>query len=248
MNRNSNQIGISQRIRLEWLEQTANLVLAGNEQNSIKPFIDNLLKDKVSIGGSAERSNREKTITILMKIWFNLPPGLIALRDQGLDILKRLPLKERIAVHWGMTIAVYPFWAAVATHVGRFLKLQGTAVGSHIQRRLREQFGERETVTRAAQRVIRSFVDWGVLEDTGNRGVYRQGQIFPINDPELITWLMEASLHALFKSSAAPGNLVKDPCLFPFRIMSVPLENLVKLSKRLELVRHGLDEELIILK
>lgn len=29
------------------------------------------------------------------------------------------------------------------------------------QRRMREEYGERETVSRATQRVLRSFIDWG---------------------------------------------------------------------------------------
>ena len=38
MTRRSDQIGFSQRVRLEWLEQTANLVLAGMTRlRSTKP-------------------------------------------------------------------------------------------------------------------------------------------------------------------------------------------------------------------
>ena len=33
MTKRTEQIGFSQRVRLEWLEQTANLVLAGNRQS-----------------------------------------------------------------------------------------------------------------------------------------------------------------------------------------------------------------------
>ena len=50
-----NQIGVSQRIRLEWLEQTSNLVLAGNDRPAIFAALQELLKDKVSVGGDAEQ-------------------------------------------------------------------------------------------------------------------------------------------------------------------------------------------------
>ena len=75
MNYRENQIGFSQRIRLEWLDQTANLVLAGNDKPAIIAALQELLKDKVSVGGDAERGNREKIITILMKVWLNVPRG-----------------------------------------------------------------------------------------------------------------------------------------------------------------------------
>jgi len=41
------------------------------------------------------------------------------------------------------------------------------------QRRIKEQLGEREAVSRAARRVLRCFVDWGVLQDTSEKGVYQ---------------------------------------------------------------------------
>jgi len=48
------------------------------------------------------------------------------------------------------------------------------------QRRIKEQLGEREAVSRAARRVLRCFVDWGVLQDTSEKGVYQSAQ-FTIN-------------------------------------------------------------------
>jgi len=73
MTRRSDQIGFSQRVRLEWLEQTANLVLAGNDKAAVNEALQELLKDKVSAGGQAERGNREKIITILLKTWEATP-------------------------------------------------------------------------------------------------------------------------------------------------------------------------------
>ncbi len=130
MNNRQKQIGFSQRIRLEWLQYTANLVLAGNDKGAVSSSLQELLKDKVSVGGKAVRGNKEKAITILMKIWLNVPGELEAVRDDGLELLKTLPRKDQIAVHWGMAMAAYPFWATVAANTGRLLRLQGTAAAS----------------------------------------------------------------------------------------------------------------------
>jgi len=248
MNNHTNQIGFSQRVRLEWLEITANLVLAGNNKFAINEALQELLKDKVSIGGEAERGNREKIITILMKVWLNVPRGLEALRVEGLELLKRVPCPNRIAIHWGMVMAVYPFWASVASHVGRFLKLQGSATAAHIQRRIREQYGERETVSRATRRVLRSFIDWGVLSDIGIKGVYNQGLSMTIEDPQIASWLVEASLLTRANGCAPLKDLVENTSLFPFRLKHVTAENLLSASPRLELLRHGLDDELVMLR
>ena len=89
MTRRIDQIGFSQRVRLEWLEQTANLVLAGNDKAAINDALQTLLIDKVSVGGQAERGNREKIVTILLKVWQSVPPQLESLRAEGLELLSR---------------------------------------------------------------------------------------------------------------------------------------------------------------
>ena len=119
MNQRNSQVGFSQRIQLEWLVHTANLVLAGSGKEEIEKALQELLQDQLSVGGKAKRGNREKAITNLLKIWVTVPKSLKPLRDDGLKLLQRLPFKEHLAVHWGMSMAVYPFWGAVAGVTGR---------------------------------------------------------------------------------------------------------------------------------
>jgi len=248
MNTRKNQVGFSQRTRLEWFERTANLVLAGNDKAAINDALQDLLNDKVSIGGEATRGNREKIITILMKVWLTVPAELEPLRVDGLELLRRLPLRDHMAVHWGMIMAVYPFWFNVAIQVGRLLSLQGSAAAAHVQRRVREQYGERQTVSRAARRVLSTYRDWGVLSNSDTAGVYTAGSSLAIDDAQLIAWLVEACLHARFDRRAPLEELVGSPGLFPFRIAPVSVESLVAASSRLGVLRHGLDQNLAMLR
>ncbi len=248
MTRRTDQIGFSQRVRLEWLEQTANLVLAGNDKTAVNDALQELLKDKVSVSGQAERGNREKIITILLKAWLTVPSDLESLRVEGLELLKRLPRPDHLAIHWGMVMAVYPFWSGVAVQAGRLLRLQGSAAAAHVQRRVREQYGERETVSRAARRVLRSYVDWGVLQETGAKGIYTVGTTLAVDDFRLIAWLAEASLHSRGSGSAPLRDLIDSPNFFPFRIRPIQAESLVAASRRLDSLRHGLDDDLVLLR
>ncbi len=253
MTRRTDQIGFSQRVRLEWLEQTANLVFAGYDKAAINEALQDLLKDKVSVGGRSKGSNRNKIISILRKIWVTTPAELIPLRNDGLAFLSTQsaslsPHHLSLVIHWGMVMAVYPFWSGVATQTGRLLRLQGSAAAAHVQRRVREQYGERETVSRAARRVLRSYLDWGVLQETGAKGVYSAGATLAVEDSRLIAWLAEASLHARANGSASLKDLIHSPSLFPFRIAPVSGESLEAASRRLYLFRHGLDEELVMLR
>ena len=62
-------------------------------------------------------------------------------------------------VHWCMCMAACPFFGTAADAAGRLLRLQGTAAAAQIQHRLRERLGERETVARAARRVLMASID-----------------------------------------------------------------------------------------
>ena len=91
-------------------------------------------------------------------------------------------------------------------------------------------------------------MDWEVLEETGKRGIYAGGDPTPVEDAELIAWLMEASLHARSNGTAALKELLDSPSLFPFQLRPIPSNELAAASSRLSLVRHGLDGELIVLR
>lgn len=248
MSRRDAQIGFSQRIRLEWFEHTARLILAGNDKAEINDSLQVLLRERVSVGGASVRGNREKIITILLKTWLTVPREREKLRDEGLEIFQGLPRKDRIAVHWGMVMAAYPFWGAVAANTGRLLRLQGKASAVHVQRRVKEQYGERETASRAARRILRTFIDWGVLNDTQDNGVYDQGQQYRIEEPRLIAWMAEASLFARSNGSAAIRDLLVSPSIFPFHMTHVSAEHLASLSPRLDILRYGLGDDLAMLR
>jgi hypothetical protein len=248
MTRRTDQIGFSQRVRLEWLEQTANLILAGNDKAAVNDALQELLKDKVSVGGQAERGNREKIITILLKTWLTVPSELESLRVEGLELLKRVPRCDLLAIHWGMVMAVYPFWSGVATQTGRLLRLQGSASAAHVQRRVREQYGERETVSRAARRVLRSYLDWSVLKETKSKGIYTSGTTLSVEDPRLIAWLTEAALHARANGSARLRDVLVSPDFFPFQIKPIHAESIGSSSPRLDILRHGLDDAIVMLR
>ena len=240
------QIGFSQRIQLDWLERTASLLLQGHSRGEIQTVLQEMLQGRLSVGGTAERGNREKAISILLKIWVTVPRELMSFRNDGLAHLNRLPLTEHRAVHWGMTIAVYPFVGAVAETVGRLLRLQGSCVAVQVQRRVREQLGERETVARAARRVLRCFIDWGVLQEAKEKGVYHAAPVRSVRDKKLAAWLIEATLLVNGSNVAPLKAIVQSPSLFPFVVGQLSIGDLEG-HDRLEWFRQGLDEEMVML-
>jgi hypothetical protein len=241
------EVGFSQRVRLEWLQHTVMLLLAGRPREEIKATLQELLQDQLSVGGTAERGNREKAITILLKIWVSVPTHLEALRNDGLDLLKQLPAHDHLAVHWGMTLAVYPFFGIVADNVGRLLRLQGSVTAAQVQKRVREQLGERETVARAARRVLRCFVDWKVLEEAKEKGVYQGAPPRRVQNTALAAWLIEAVLTASRVQAGTLSGITQGPVLFPFAIEPFTTAT-IESRTRLEVFRQGLDETFVTLR
>ena len=209
-------VGFSQRLQLDWLEHTAMLILAGHTRAHVVTALQDLLRHELSIGGTAPRGNREKAITMLLQIWVATPRHLRPFRDEGLAHVQRLPVDDRIAVHWGMAMAVYPFFGAVAEAVGRLVRLQGTCAAAHVQRRIREQLGERETVARAVRRTLRCFVNWGTLLETGERGVYQAAPARPVQDKKLVVWFTEAALLTSRVHTGGADSAGAGPCAVPF--------------------------------
>ncbi len=241
------QVGFSQRIQLEWLEFTAQLLLAGSTRAEIQTKLDNFLQDKVSVGSESQSSGRRKTISILLRTWVGVPPHLEPLRNEGLEYLSSIPHDQHLALHWGMTMVVYPFVAIVAATVGRLLQLQGKVAAVSVQRRIREQLGERETVSRSTRRVLRCFVDWGVLEDTNEKGIYQAAPMQFVDNRKLAVWLIETALIASGFSSKSMNAIIQTPALFPFTINLINFRDLES-NQRLELFYQGFDENMVMLR
>ena len=239
------QVGFSQRIQLGWLEYTTNLVFAGCSRDEIVAALGEQLKDRLSVGNDPKRGNRDKAITILTKVWVTVPTELQPLRDKGLDLLQRLQANDRILVHWCMCMAVYPFFGMVADATGRLLRLQGTTAAAQVQRRVREQLGERETVSRAARRVLRSFIDWGVLLETNDTGIYRGAPKRTVDDVLLCIWAIKAILFAKGGTPLPVPGVVQGPHLFPFNIALPPMRAL-ETCKAFDVTRYGLNDEILL--
>jgi len=242
-------IGVKQVIRLEWMNKVANLLLAGLDAKAIRQELHAYLADRNPNGSDGERSARTRTFVIgnLMRIWAAPDPELIRFRDASLAVLRENP-SAALAVQWGMISAAYPFWFNVARHTGRLLALQDQVTLAQIINRLREQYGDRTTVRREGQRVMRSFVAWGVLRDSATTGCYERVAAEGLSSPQSAALLLEAAIHAGPDGKAELTTLLSNPGLFPFRISGQQGQVLAGNNARLTAINLGVDESLIMLR
>src|SRR5699024_9509400 len=173
MSTRHDKLGVKQTVQKSWMDKTVQLMLAGLSAKEIRAELDDFLSTQKQSGGVGVRGNKTYPMAIsLLASWFAPDDELIAFRDDALRMARNLPADQWMPLHWAVMSASYPFWFNVATQVGRLLGLQQQIKQPQIFGRLKEQYGDRETVARNARYVIRSFVAWGALEDTTQKGCY----------------------------------------------------------------------------
>ena len=100
-------IGFDRKIQLEWLDLVADWASQGIPHPKIRDELYSVLADQVL--GDAKGGARSKTVTVLTRIWLNVPKHLVEFRDEGLGIFRGISSKERKLLHLGMTMANYRF-------------------------------------------------------------------------------------------------------------------------------------------
>ena len=238
-------VGFDRLIRSSWLDLTAEWAAQELSAAEIRDRLDGVLEGHVA--GEGPHSARGKTKTVLLHVWVTVPQAAVALRDEGLELLGDEHPMDLRSLHWGMCLATYPFFRDVAAITGRLLSLQGSFTLALVTRRIAERWGERSTVMRASQRVVRSLVEWSVLSETGQRGAFRGGDVIPVpNGSPTGAWLVEAAILGSGRQSMPLGSVTCHPMLFPFG-MAVTARDVIG-RRRLELYRQGLGEDVVVLR
>lgn len=240
MNRRAS-IGFDRRIDLEWLDAVAERAATGASTDEIRAFLWDLLDGVVS--GDVHGSARQKTTTVLHHIWGDVPEPAKAMRERAVAQLAGSTSDERLALHWAMMLGTYPMFTDAASSIGRLLKLQGQFTLAHLTRRLVGAWGERSTLERASQRVVRSMVQWRVLQDTNIHGLYEAVPRLRNVGPSVGTMLVEALLVDAEEASVSLDQLIGHPALFPFKV-DVNASH-VRGASQFLVHRQGLDSDFV---
>ena len=214
------QIGFSQPIELAWLEAAARFLGDTLNVEEVRSELDELLSHKIAVNSTSKRSSRNKRVTILMSTWVTPKRELVGFRDHALSVLRLTSGRERTLVHYAMLIATYPFFALVANHVGRLLRLQDQCSMDQLKRRCREELGQRDTVSFAVTRVIRTLLDWEILVKGDKTGAYSLGKLIEPTSTGTAELLVEAALISSEETNALVEQIFAYPCLFPCRFSS----------------------------
>ena len=217
------RIGFDRTIASEWLDAAVARVMTGEATEATRKFLWEFLEDVEP--GTNHNSGRGKTLTVLTRIWDDVPEPAKSLKRAALECVAGTTGKTRIAVHWAMVAGTHPFFFDVATDVGKLLKLHGQANRSQIKRRMTETWGDRSTLERTIQHVLRSLAQWGLLRTGEEPGsLIGPPQRVHINDG--VGQLLLHSVVLGHGRGLPYPQLVDHPALFPFQV-DVPVRDLM---------------------
>jgi hypothetical protein len=254
---NNRRIGFDRELKLNWLDLTAGLVQEGLDIHQTRQELTARLANEIP-GQEACR----KTVTVLTRVWHRVPLEHQALQSEALDLLPRIVPEERLWLHWGMSLLAYPFFHDVASTGGRLLKLQGEFESTQVLRRMQESWGQRTTLERAVQRLLQTFVAWGVTRELASaRHVYQATPPRQTTNSTLALWLIECVLRSALRGRSALGahtaheataqdngqlplaELVQSLAAFPFELTAHAAA--LRRSDRFEISHQGLDLEMV---
>ena len=234
------EIVFRRKVRAIWLEQGLALAAQGLPWNDAKPA----LVEPVAAENPGAETIR-KVLEHIRRIWFEPPDNCIALRSAALTLFRANDSPAtRTLLNWGMPIAAYPFVGSVGENLGRLLKLQHEAHRADIQRRLREQHGDRDFVSRITRYDVSSFLDWGIIAEANKSGVYLPGKRVQPRNAEQLAWLAEAVLISRGENQMSFSQLCHHPILFPVTVETIN-SSLLRANPRLRVERLSLNEEFV---
>jgi hypothetical protein len=230
----TDRIGFDRFIRLRWLDETVLLAAEHRDGDILRTALLQRLAHDL-----AGKEAQQKTVIQLTRIWWRVPEAHCALRDEALARFDACSPGDRLIFHWGMTLLAFPLFAQAAASVGRLLRLQGTFRQSQLRQRLGAEWGHSTTLRTAVPRMVRSMLEWGVLQVVGDEvGVYRS-RVQPLAiEPAVAPWTIEALLTSR-KTDAPLADLLRSAELFPF-VITATSQDLVK-SNRLQIYQQGQD-------
>ncbi len=237
------KLGIKQTIQKQWMDYAVKMMLAGLSEKEIRAELKGYLAIEKPYNGSAPQTHQ--FVIHFLASWFAPDKELTPFRDHALELIRHENPQNWLPYHWAVISASYPFWFNVAKQTGRLFNLQDQITQAQVFSRLKEQYGDRETVARNARYAIRSFVAWGVLKDAKAKGCYKKSKTVGISDPNLTILLYESALHTTKEGKIAFELLKDNPAFFPFHLPELTGDFVSQQSNAIDVVRYGLDDELL---
>jgi hypothetical protein len=211
----SKVVGLSRAIKQEWLNKTAEYVIQGYDEASIKEKLNEYLAFEI---GSP--TNLRKTREILLNVWVK-PVALVPETYSRAIQAYKSDRSNKLALSWAMLLFTYPVFSDVTGLIGKISNVQDTFTTSWLREKLHEEWGERSTLLHTCDKILQTLKYLGAIERV-KTGTYRIRR-YKISDEQTIIVLLMSLLVLERKAYYEIPELSRIPLFFPFEF-SVSME------------------------
>jgi hypothetical protein len=203
-------IGFDRFIKLSWADYVLDLRLRDYDRQS---GVENLKKWlSKEIGG--EDSIR-KTSDLLRRLWLDQYEPSLEIQKQALILAQEIPIQQRIWLHWGMSLLIFPFFRDTVSTIGKLFFLQNMIGKNEVISRVAEKYGNNGSVTRATARIIQTLQNWQVLESIKS-SIKEKDQRYETDSKNLKQWIQFAVTNNPNSDQISDIKNSKFPEIFPF--------------------------------
>ncbi len=206
-------IGFRRNIYLEWMDAAAAYVTAGDGATALRAHLDPIVAHKVA---SAE--NRGYALTILAKIWLYNGEHYPQLHAAALNLYAAAAAPDdRRWLHYGMALAAYPFFQQTVRTIGRQVLRKDIFTLAELKSAMIADRGHPGGVAIAAERVVFSLQDWGLLKAGKRKNILSPpSPRLATADLGLQAWLVAVALTVHSGEELPYLDLIRLPELYPF--------------------------------
>jgi len=234
--------GFARNILRSWLDATAELCLSPQPSSVIRDRLDGMIVSQI-----ASQKNRRMATNILVTIWSPPKAQMTPFHAEARALYEHaMTSADRLALHYGLTTLVYPFFRANVVLIGQMSHVTTQLTARQLKQRVFASYGQLGAVDKAVERVIFSLRDWHLLQPGKKRYTYEICRdTLTITDPAIEEWLLAVLLFAHSADELLISELLHLPEAFPFQI-SRTIDNL-RHSKRFEIHRQGTRDDMVSL-
>lgn len=209
------KLGFKKDIRLEWMNHSLYLTLQGLSEKEIRKELDEYLTSQFTESGKPFSKGSINLIKPLLAIWFKENPVNKDFRDSLIHEAASCDSSDWLPFHWALMAVEYPLWYHVADQFGRLFSLQDIVTPAQIYSRIKDIYGDTETVARNSRYIIATMAQWGIIEKKDEKnGKYQKPQKKQISNIA-ISLVCEGILRVK-NVAISEETLLHEQCLFPF--------------------------------
>jgi len=204
----SKMIGLSRKVKLQWLDKTVELALQDLSTQDIHDKLNEYLSFEIS-SPTVLRKTRE----ILMNVWIYDASDGVRLRQDALKLIKENS-DDSLPVHWCMLLAAYPVFADVCRLIGKLSEFQDEITLAQIRQKLYDTWGERTTLFHSLDKIMATIKELGAIQSV-KPGRYRIVK-HPVCSTQVVTFMAYTMMVVNGESYYRISDIDHSSLFFPF--------------------------------